>query len=338
MNNNEPISSSLFDGLAPVEPTPIATVEPTITPEPTPLSVETPPVVEVTPTPEPTPQPVFDTKAIFGEKYNSVEDVKSVWDNLHKEVEQLRSKEPEFANDDIKFLNTAIKAGIPADQVDIIKAVQAGTLTDPKDVVAAQLRMQYGWSKDKVDLYMDKTYKLGEDYDAEDSDVQLARMQLDMSAEIAKNYLTEKASSVKVPQSVPVEQIIQQQVEQWTPIIPDVVNKSATVKIADGLEYQVPKETIDAVQDYVKGVVGYDVWDSKDPNVIKEMEAIAQKEVVFREFNNIVKYMNVEMEKKAIREKANVPPNPGQQTPPSGSTEIDNTRNILKQMAAELGK
>ena len=326
--NTENISSSIFDGQAPIEVAPIATEAPIVVPEVIAPVVAEPVVVA------PVVDAPFDPKVIFGESYDTIDKVKADFDRLQLELSDLRKREPEFANDDIKFMNAAIKAGIPSDQIDLVKGFKSGTMSDAKDLVSAQLRMQYGWSKEKTDLYMDKTYKVGEDYDVDDPDVQMARMQLDMSAEIAKTYLSDKTSKINVSEGGSnVEALIQQQQEAWNPIIPEMMNKHSVVKIAEGIEYTVPKETLEQAQKLVSDVLGSDIFDVKDQRVREDLEAIVHKEVVYREFNNIVKHLNVEYEKKAIKEKANVPPVGGSQAVPSSNQELDNLRSILTQMA-----
>ena len=84
---------------------------------------------------------------------------------------------------------------------------------------------------------MNRTYKLGEEYDAEDPDVQAAKDQLEMTAVIAKSFLQEQADKVQVPQKVDYQSIVQQQLETWKPVLPNLVKDNSVLKVADGIDY-----------------------------------------------------------------------------------------------------
>jgi len=335
--NTEPISSSMFDGLAPVAPEAVAPNQQAPTePTPTPAAPQEPsaPEVVVTPTPtEPTP-PVPTFSEMFEGKYNSADDVKKVLSDYEARVKELETREPDFANDDLRFKNYALKAGFDEPKANVLKAVKDGTLTDPKDIVAARLQIEFGWDKQRVDNYMNRTYKLGEEYDAEDPDVMAAKDQLEMTAVIAKSFLQDQADKVQVPQKVDYQSIVQQQVENWKPVLPNIVKENSVLKVADGIDYAVPQETLASVEKYALEVLNMEA--GYDPSQhSKEMSELINKEVWYRERNNILNYVKTEYEKKAIRDKANVPVPSGTQTVPTGDKNIDDMKHVLKQMADE---
>ena len=337
--NTEPISSSMFDGLAPVAPEAVAPNQQAPTePTPTPAAPQEPPapaaVVTPTPTPtEPTP-PVPTFSEMFEGKYNSADDVKKVLSDYEARVKELETREPDFANDDLRFKNYALKAGFDEPKANVLKAVKDGTLTDPKDIVAARLQIEFGWDKQRVDNYMNRTYKLGEEYDAEDPDVMAAKDQLEMTAVIAKSFLQDQADKVQVPQKVDYQSIVQQQVENWKPVLPNIVKENSVLKVADGIDYAVPQETLASVEKYALEVLNMEA--GYDPSQhSKEMSELINKEVWYRERNNILNYVKTEYEKKAIRDKANVPVPSGTQTVPTGDKNIDDMKHVLKQMADE---
>ena len=339
--NTEPISHSMFDGMAsaPQEVAPIVTA-PEVTPvEPTPQVPQVPetPAAEtpvVTPVAPSAPEPSFDFKAIFGDDLDSADKVKQTLTEYQSRLKELETREPDFANDDLRFKNYALKAGFDEPKANILKSVKDGTLTDPKDIVAARLQVEYGWDKQRVDNYMNRTYKLGEEYDAEDPDVQAAKDQLEMTAVIAKSFLQEQADKVQVPQKVDYQSIVQQQLETWKPVLPNLVKDNSVLKVADGIDYAVPQETLDAVGKYALEVLNLEA--GYDPvKHGKEMSELINKEVWYREKDNILNYVKTEFEKKAIREKANVPTPSGTTTVPSGNKEMDDTKSVLSQMAAE---
>ena len=327
----------MFDGLAPVAPEAVAPNQQAPTePTPTPAAPQEPsaPEVVVTPTPtEPTP-PVPTFSEMFEGKYNSADDVKKVLSDYEARVKELETREPDFANDDLRFKNYALKAGFDEPKANVLKAVKDGTLTDPKDIVAARLQIEFGWDKQRVDNYMNRTYKLGEEYDAEDPDVMAAKDQLEMTAVIAKSFLQDQADKVQVPQKVDYQSIVQQQVENWKPVLPNIVKENSVLKVADGIDYAVPQETLASVEKYALEVLNMEA--GYDPSQhSKEMSELINKEVWYRERNNILNYVKTEFEKKAIREKANVPTPSGTTTVPSGNKEMDDTKSVLSQMAAE---
>lgn len=335
----ETTQSTMFDGLAPVAPEAVApNQQAPIEPTPTPAAPQETPAPEavVTPTPtptEPTP-PVPTFSEMFEGKYNSADDVKKVLSDYEARVKELETREPDFANDDLRFKNYALKAGFDEPKANVLKAVKDGTLTDPKDIVAARLQIEFGWDKQRVDNYMNRTYKLGEEYDAEDPDVMAAKDQLEMTAVIAKSFLQEQADKVQVPQKVDYQSIVQQQVENWKPVLPNIVKENSVLKVADGIDYAVPQETLASVEKYALEVLNMEA--GYDPSQhSKEMSELINKEIWYRERNNILNYVKTEYEKKAIRDKANVPVPNGTQTVPTGDKAVDDTKHVLNQMAAE---
>jgi hypothetical protein len=335
------VTSNMFDGLAPVQPSP-ESVAPNQTAMPTetaaapevPQATEAPAAVATPPAPEPAPQPVFDPKAIFGEKYESVEKVKETLQQQEQRLKELESREPEFANEDLRFRNYALKAGFTEAQASVLKGVQDGTLTDHKDIVAANLQLKFGWDKSKVESYINRTYKLGEEFDAEDPEVMAAKDQLEMDAVIAKPSLVEAANKVQVPQKVDYASIVQQQVETWKPIMPTLIKDNSVLKVAEGIDYAVPAETLASVEKYALEVLNLEA--GYDPaKHSKEMSELINKEVWYREKDNILSYVKTELEKKAIRDTANVPAPNGTTTVPKGNSDLDAIRSVLKQMADE---
>lgn len=328
--SNETITSSLFDGLPSVQPEVANQEAPT-----QPMSAVIPteekaaaPIVEPTPS---QPTPTYDPKEIFGEQYDSFDKVKSELEQMRSELQSMQSREPEFANDDLRYINYALKAGFNEAQADTLKGVVTGQLTDPIEIVAAKLQLQYGWDLDRIENYMMRTYKLGEYYDADDPEVQIARDQLEMQSVIDKDYLVEQANKIQVPQYVDPQQIIGQQIEQWKPVIPDMLKANSVIKLGS-MEYNVPQETLQQAEKHIMDVLGYDYFDIKSEEQRKGIQDVINKEIVYREFNNIVNYLNIENEKKAIRDKSNVPSPSGNVPSGTTNTEIDTLRHILTQM------
>lgn len=326
----------MFDGLPPVAPEAVAptqTAQPE-QPQTPPQAPETPAVETPTVTPtEPTP-PVFNFSEMFEGKYQSVDEVKKSLQDYEARVKELETREPEFANEDLRYINYALKAGLDESKARVLKSVKDGTLTDPKDIVTAKLQIQYGWDKQKAENYVNRTYKLGEEYDLEDSEVQAARDQLEMQSVMDKTFLSEQADKVQVPQKVDYQSIVQQQLETWKPVIPTLVKDNSVISIADGINYNVPQETLASVEKYVTEVLGMEAgYDPK--NHSKEVSELINKEIWWKERSNILTHVQTEMEKKSIREKANVPPPSGTQTVPSGNKELDATKDVLRQMAEE---
>lgn len=327
--SNETITSSLFDGLPSVQPE-VATQEVQVqTTIPSVETTETPivPTVDSTPSQATT----YNPKEIFGDQYDSFDKVKSELEQLRSELQLMQSREPEFANEDLRYKNYALKAGFNESQAEALKGVITGTLTDPKEIVAAKLQIQYGWDKHRVDNYMNRTYKLGEYYDEDDPEVQVAKDQLEMQSVIDKQFLEQQAQKIQMPQYVDPQQIIGQQLDQWKPVIPEMLKANSVIQLGN-MEYKVSQETLQAAEKHIMDVLGYDYFDIQSEEQRKGIQDVINKEVVYREFNNIVNYLNVESEKKAIRDKSNVPSPSG--VAPSGTTnsEVDTLRHILSQM------
>lgn len=333
--NNDEIKSSLFDGQttppSEVAPTEIAVVE-----TPTPPIQEATPIVETAPPPEPvTPAPNFSE--MFEGKYKSADEVKAAIKQYEQALKDLENREPDFANDDIRYINHAIKAGFDESKARVLKGVQDGTLTDPKDIVAAKLQIQLGWPKEKIEGYINRTYKLGEDYDVDDVEVQAARDQLEMQSVMDKQFLQEQAAKITVPQKMDYNTVIQDQLKTWEPILPNIVKDNSVIKLSDEIAYTVPAETLKSVQEFVTGVLGSEI--GIDPATrTNEMSELVNKEIWWREKSNIVDYVKTELTKAAIRDKSNVPLPEGQKTVPSGNAEVDGLKHLLGQMAEENGQ
>jgi hypothetical protein len=329
------IKSSLFDGQA-TPPSEVAPTEIAIVETPTPPIEPTPPVESVvTPIEAVTPTPTFSE--MFEGKFSTADEVKAELSKYQQLVKDLESKEPDFANDDIRYINHAMKAGFDESSAKVLKKVQDGTLTDPKDIVAAKLQIQLGWSKEKIEGYMDRTYKLGDDHDVDDADVQAARDQLEMQSVIDKTFLAEQAAKITVPQKVDYNTLIQDQLKTWEPILPNIVKDNAVIKLSDEIAYNVPAETLATVQKYVQDVLGLEPgYDPKTHS--NEVSELVNKEIWWREKSNIAKHIENEYAKKAIREKSVVPPPSGDAVPPSGNQEVDQLKNLLGQMAKENGQ
>ena len=327
---NETISSSMFDGMAAVD-TGVATPNPQSAPQFIPQE----PAIQNTEIPlSPAPQePVatYNPREIFGEEYDSFDKVKEQMTRLQTELNDWQKREPDFANEDLRYKNYALKAGFTESQADVLKGVISGELSDPKDVVAAKLQIQYGWDKNRVENYMNRTYKLGDLYDEEDSETLAARDNLDMQSAIDKQFLLSEASKIQVPQAFDPNQAISQQLEEWKPVLPQMLSTNSTLKLADGIDYKVPAETMTQAEKHVMDVLQYDRFDLKSEEVRKGIQEVINKEIVYREFNNIVNYLSVEHEKKAIRDKSNVP-SPSGEKPNANTSEIDNLRHIISQM------
>lgn len=272
----------------------------------------------VTPTPPPTPTATTpDFKAIFGEEYDHEDKVK----NVLKEYGELKGKlseyekkvaDTEYDNDYIKSLRSAIKQGRTQESHDKVYYSDPTKMSDAEKVA---LRMQWedGIDAEKAIRLVNYQYRLGDDYDAEDRDVEMARLKLEVDAKKADTFINEHRQRESAPV---VDDSHQKQVQAWTPEIPSIASSVVEINIPGSeWKHKASPETVKEVEKFLIDLVSNEdvIVDQNNPQSKAELQAIAQKEIWWRERENILKAARTEWEKEAIRQKSVVPPPQGTQ-------------------------
>lgn len=276
--------------------------------EETPIVVETPPVV----TPEPIPATnEFNPIQMFGEGYDTVDKVKEALtaaSELKGKVAEYEAKLKESTVQDpyIQSLIEWNKQGKSKETHDLVYYSDPSKLS-LADKVALQLRLETGLSPEKAMKVVNHKYKLGEDYDAEDPEVDIARTMLEVDAKKAHDQIEQ----FRAKESAPTPTFdYAAQVSSWKPQIETTVNTLKELEIQPGMKYPVRAETIEAARAHIEGILLSDgvEMSAKDPEQQKVMQNIASDFIKAREMENILKFSHTEWEKSVIREKSNIPP------------------------------
>lgn len=275
----------------------------------TPIIVETPPVVA---TPEPiTTTDAFNPGQVFGEGYDTVDKVKEALtaaSELKGKVVEYEAKLKESTVEDpyIKSLIEWNKQGKSKETHDLVYYSDPSKLS-LADKVALQLRLETGLSPEKAMKVVNHKYKLGDDYDAEDPEVDIARTMLEVDAKKAHDQIEQ----FRAKESAPTPTFdYAAQVSSWKPQIETTVNTLKELEIQPGVKYPVRAETIEAARQHIEGILLSDgvEMSAKDPEQQKVMQNIASDFIKAREMENILKFSQTEWEKKQIREQSNIPP------------------------------
>lgn len=267
------------------------------------------PVVEVIPEPAPISSE-FKPEAIFGEEYDSVDKVKEVLTSAKELKQKLaeyesKLKDSEIKDPYIKSLSDWTKQGKSKDTHDLVYYSDPSKL-DLAQKVALQLQIESGLSPEKAAKIVNYKYKLGEDYDETDPEVDVARTMLEVDAKAAHD----KIEQFRAKESAPVPSFdYAAQVKSWDSNIQTTMGSLKEIEISKDMKYPVPQATLDAAKQHIESVLLSDgvEMDVKDPKQHEVVMGIARDFIKARELDNILKYSQTEWEKKQIREKSNIP-------------------------------
>lgn len=324
------------EGLEPQAPTAIVTpAAPEITPPPT-QTPATPPATPVAPeaktepvTP-PTP-PVFNPKEIFGEEYGDVDAVKQEWERLKSvkgEYEKLRgeyekSKAPEDPY--LQSLTDWVRQGKDRKLHDLVYESNPENLT-PQQKVALKLQIETGLTADEAMRLVEHQYKLGEGFDPEDADVQVAQISLKVAATEAHKYLDQFRAKASEP--APTFDYAAQ-VKSWEPHVTSTLGTLKEIPLSDDIKYPVSQETYNAALSHINAVLGTEgvQMDHRDPAQITAIKQMARDFIVARELDSILKYQRTEWEKQVIKKESNIPTATGEK-PVVQATRADMLKNL----------
>lgn len=260
---------------------------------------------------EPSVPSEFKPEQLFGQEYDSVEKVKQELEaakELKAKVSEYEVKLKESTIEDpyLKSLIEWSKQGKSKDMHDLVYFSDPSKL-DLAQKVALQLQIETGLSPEKAIKVVNHKYKLGEEYDAEDPEVDIARTMLEVDAKKAHDQIEQFRAKESAP--TPSFDYVAQ-VNSWKPQIETTVNTLKELEVMPGVKYPVRQETIDAAKAHIESILLSDGVEMsvKDSEQQKMVHNIASDFIKARELDNILKYSHTEWEKKQIREKSNIPP------------------------------
>lgn len=321
-----PVATSAAPAAEPASPTPTEKKEDTSSPETAPT-----PAAETIQSPTPGP------KEIFGEGYESWEkgqadltrlrDMESRYKELEEKVKEYTPEDPYVAE-----LNKALRSGITREAFDQYYTSDPEKLT-PSQKISLQYQLRDGLTKAEADLMVEQRYKLGDfapDYDEADArQKQIDEITLKQDSNAADAYIRQRRSELVVS---PLEKAIEASVREFEPIVPTIISELTTLGEGE-YAYTVPKETTDAVNEHLRGLIGSGIMENMEratPQAIATLKGIASDFVKGREFDNYRKFINTVWEKKTLTEKVNPRPPAGENPPPPGPSKYEQQMQIAK--------
>jgi len=273
--------------------------------------IETPALVEpivetpVTPVVAPTSSE-FNPKEVFGEEYDSIDKIKEALTKT-KELQGkvLQYDKPSLKDPYVASLTEWLDQGKSKEHHDLYYNSDPSKLS-AADKVALQLQVESGLSLEKAVKLVNHKYKLGEEYDEEDPEVDIARTMLEMDA----NTATKVIEQIRAKAIAPIASFdYDAQVRTWEPHIVSAVDNFKEIEISSDLKYPVPASALAEAKAHIQGVLSSDgvEMDVKDPKQREIVQGIARDFIKARQTEDILKYARTEWEKKQIREKSNIP-------------------------------
>lgn len=294
------------------------------------------PIIEASAAPAPAPAPVQNAtpspKEILGDGPDS-------WDEVKSRLTRLSELEPKIAEYETKVqelspadpyvaeLNKALKKGISREAFNEFYSSNPEELK-PEQLVSLQYQLRDGLTKEEADFLVAERYKLGEFKDLYEEgapELKLAGITLKQDANAAKSFIDSHRAEIMTS---PYEKAVQERVKEFEPIVPAILNEISTVKAGE-FTYNMPKETIEKAKGHLNALLQSDMldMDKATPENIKQLKDIAYGQAIATEFENIVKFIATEYDKKILTEKVNPRPVTGVDAPKPVASEKD------KQMA-----
>lgn len=280
------------------------------------------------PAPAPNPEPpaaAFDFKATFGEDFGDADRIKATLEEYKTIKEKVGEYESKLKSYDgvedpyVKSLLNWVREGKDRATHDIVYHSDPEKL-DAAGKVAVMMQVQDGLTPEQAMLIVEDRYKLGEDYDQEDRSVRAARALLEADANKAHKFLAE----FRAKESQPLPQWDgQAHIKAWQGHIETTVKGLSSIDLPDGSKYEVPKESLQALQAHIETIVGTEEVDLDlgNPKSKETLGVIAKDFLKAREFDNIINHMKTQWEKAKILEQSHATPPRG--TPPAQAAGLE---------------
>jgi len=276
---------------------------------------------EPNPTPEP---PTFDVKGVFGEGYNSIDEVKA-------ELERLKSVPKEEVDEELKSLAEAKKQGWSVDEY--LKVVKADyDKVGDADIVKMKMRTEKPHlDAEEIDILYNDKYAFDEDADDED-DVRRAKIRLKDAAHEARGHFKEFQKSYK-PQGVKTNEVQERAKSQWKSGIDSFNVDELVVKNGDNevVRYKVSPERVAELKSELSEMDNYFKGYIKDGAL--DMNALATDRMKARLFDDVVKAASTSAASKGreevVERRNNVKVESESRTPTTGKTK---EQKVLEQL------
>ncbi len=224
--------------------------------------------------------PAFDVKGVFGEGYNSIDEVKA-------ELERLKSAPKEDVDEELKSLAEAKKQGWSVDEY--LKVVKADyDKVSDADIVKMKMRAEKPHlDAEEIDILYNDKYAFDEEADDED-DVRRAKIRLKDAAHEARGHFKEFQKSYK-PQGVKANEVQERAKAQWKSGIESFNVDELVVKNGDNevVRYKVSPEGVAELKGELSEMDNYFKGYIKDGAL--DMNALATDRMKARLFDEVVK-------------------------------------------------
>lgn len=266
----------------------------------------------------------FDVKSVFGDTYESVDDVKA-------ELERLKSAPKDEIDEEIKSLAEAKKKGWSVDEyLKVVKADYDGV--SDADVVKMRMKADKPHlDTEEIDILYNDKYGFDEDADDE-SDVRRSKIRLKDAAHDARNQFKEFQKSYK-PSAVQANEVQGKAKEQWRSGIESFSVDELVVKSGDNevIRYKVApervaelKQELSEMDNYFKGYIKEGALD---------MKSLALDRMKARLFDDVVKAASTSASSKGreevVERRNNVKVESESRSPKTGKTK---EQSVLEQL------
>jgi len=278
-------------------------------------------------------QPAFDPsvfKNILNGRFESAEE-------LEEYVGQLESREPSdeiFANNYIRSLNDAVRAGIDPEVFAAASQLNLDEVS-PKEALIMQYQLKDGLSWEDAEILVNEMYRLDDEaYSDDDPATKSARIKAKVDANAAYEYLAEIQQDALIP---PREKQIEMQVRAWDPVIPQVMDSFKTLEFegkAGKYQFPVSEQSQQEAANLFRQVIESGIVDSmpNDEGIEFAMNLV-HKEIVMREAVNMLDTLVEKLKLQQITSKHN----PSRFASQGGAPAPDEKSSLYEFLAAQKG-
>jgi hypothetical protein len=158
----------------------------------------------------------FNTSEMFGEQFESVDDVRSAlesYNDLVAKVEKLETKTPEFANEFVQKMNEFVMKGGDPVQFAKVQSVNVDNLS-PIDALKMDLQWEHGITEEEALAYINQKYDM-DDFDEDSGAINPSAVQLKIDSKNAKENLKSRQADNTLVTPKGEQSVTRDEIEQY---------------------------------------------------------------------------------------------------------------------------
>jgi len=158
----------------------------------------------------------FNMNEMFGDEYQSVDEVKQALDNykaLSAKVEELENQTPEFANEFVQKMNEFVMKGGDPVQFAKVQSVNVDNLS-PIDALKMDLQWEHGITEEEALAYISQKYDI-DDFDEESGAINPSAVQLKIDSKNAKENLKSRQADNTLVTPKGEQSVTRDEIEQY---------------------------------------------------------------------------------------------------------------------------